>query len=593
MRVAVAAFLFFYNFAFASTVIKDTFGRNVRWSPFVKVVPFRVVPSNNNPDFTDTSDVSSLVKSGMAHWNGHGGPTLTFSGNFSSTVSGGNDISFSTSVVTFPSNGVLAITQNAYDQDTARLIESNIILNDNITFTNDPTSTNDGDSTTVYLGDILTHELGHSLGLSHSLTSESSMIFTAFEGQVTTEDSDKAGISTLYGGSGNSLSGKIVGGTNQNNVPIFGSLVQAVSLNTGKVAGDAISDGSGNFSISGLDSDDTYYLYIKPVNNSASIPNFYLTAQSNFCTSGNYRGDFVSQCGTGNRGYPHGFSLRDGSKSVGSLSIGCDIKNPIDYLSSKGGTFNLDVDDGGTSYGNAFSGSFTQTETQANTPDTVTLDLTGLAIPNANYKVEIKITTQSLFSEAAIIMNVSNGLVATDFPTTLAAAQDGVNWLVNDSDGASELDIVARFDLDTTTANNFLTLTLTPFDLPTQLTSYRADDFLASSNILKDNLLFYFMTVRIVEEVSGEFVQVYEKEYEDFLGNSSCVEGPRAFSSRGFASNQDDPFDSSSSLDDEGTACGTVNLEDPPSSGPMAFTFGLILSTLLTFFVRKGSQSFS
>ena len=50
----------------------------------------------------------------------------------------------------------------------------------------------------AYLGDVLSHEMGHFLGLGHSEVFGSTMIFSVFKGQHTIHNDDIAGLDHLY-----------------------------------------------------------------------------------------------------------------------------------------------------------------------------------------------------------------------------------------------------------------------------------------------------------------------------------------------------------------------------------------------------------
>src|SRR5690606_24619766 len=96
----------------------------------------------------------------------------------------------------------------------------------------------------AFLGDVVTHELGHFLGLAHSETPGSTMVYSVFKEMHTVASDDIHGIKELYGpASGGKITGKIVGGKS---VGVFGVNVFLISHDTGKIAAHVMSDSSGN-----------------------------------------------------------------------------------------------------------------------------------------------------------------------------------------------------------------------------------------------------------------------------------------------------------------------------------------------------------
>ncbi len=152
---------------------------------------------------------------------------------------------------------VIGYTQLWFNQNTGDIVESDIILNDrNFLFTSKPSDSSSrtrGPNPQVYLNSILTHELGHSIGLGHSGNLNSSMLFVEFLEQYRLGCDDIAGARHLYGGSSGygALSGALL---SPNRDPVAGAQITAISRDTGLPIASTLSDQNGRFLFGALDS---------------------------------------------------------------------------------------------------------------------------------------------------------------------------------------------------------------------------------------------------------------------------------------------------------------------------------------------------
>jgi len=118
----------------------------------------------------------------------------------------------------------------------------------------------------IHLKDVITHELGHVLGLDHSPDMNSTMFYQTADGQRTLEPDDVSGIYATYEYTGrfkkatNRITGTIsIGG--RGTTPeelakvkgVFGGYVQAINLTEGRIGSGVLTfDSSGNYEMNGL-----------------------------------------------------------------------------------------------------------------------------------------------------------------------------------------------------------------------------------------------------------------------------------------------------------------------------------------------------
>lgn len=168
------------------------------------------------------------------------------------------------------SPNVVAVTQVWYQTDSGRIQEADIVLNDrDYVFTNNPTDTsgfgsgNNQLSNRVFFENVMTHELGHVMGLSHSGHLQSSMFFMEAPDQTHLSCDDRTGIQTvLLGGSSNG-NGNLQGRVVQSGIGVGQVHVSAISIQRGTVMGAASTDTNGMYWIGGLAPGD-YAIMIEP-----------------------------------------------------------------------------------------------------------------------------------------------------------------------------------------------------------------------------------------------------------------------------------------------------------------------------------------
>ncbi|MEK6624780.1 MAG: matrixin family metalloprotease, partial [Bdellovibrionota bacterium] len=247
-----------------------------------------------------------------------------------SPATGRNDIYFSNNSMFFSDSSVVAVTQVSYREGTGEIVEADVIINDaTMTPSLEP-------SALYYLGNTIVHEVGHFIGLGHSQFLSSTMFYKLNYGQYQMSEEDISSVRTIC--SSNSypgIRGTVVGGRSLGG--IFGANVQAISMKLGKVVGAAMSEPDGTFVIDGLDTNDNYFLYIRPSYKPESLPYYYRTVRSDFCEGRTkYRGNLYSTCFAEEQGMAQIVTLNGSTNlDVGMVSIGCGLEVAPDYFQNR------------------------------------------------------------------------------------------------------------------------------------------------------------------------------------------------------------------------------------------------------------------
>ena len=192
-----------------------------------------------------------------------------------------------------PSN-ILGMTQVWFNSDTGQILEADIALNDiDYVFTMNPMDTsgygNSNESKKpgpnhVFIQNVITHEIGHAFGLSHSGNLQATMLYTESPEQAHLSCDDQAGIRATYPSTNRSSRGSIEGRVEdaQGN-PLFGVHLVAVSETHGTTLSTTLSQLRGEFKIQGLPAG-RYYIYAEPFYAGASaLPTYYSKLDYKIC----------------------------------------------------------------------------------------------------------------------------------------------------------------------------------------------------------------------------------------------------------------------------------------------------------------------
>ncbi|MEO6724099.1 MAG: matrixin family metalloprotease [Blastocatellia bacterium] len=161
----------------------------------------------------------------------------------------------------------------------------------------------DGRADAVDVQEVATHEIGHLIGLNHTMIGGATMYPRTITGRTqsrTLAPDDAIAASVAYPAPGFLTStGTIRGQVTSNGANVFGANVVAVDAN-GNVTASALSQADGTYSIQGLPPA-TYNIYAEPLDSSTSaffsradLPGFYANANISFSTSQDFSVDVVA-----------------------------------------------------------------------------------------------------------------------------------------------------------------------------------------------------------------------------------------------------------------------------------------------------------
>jgi Matrixin len=541
--------------AFAHQTSLTGTGNPVRWTN--KNLPVTIM--NGTSDLPSTTS-TSLIQTAIAQWNNVSSTKITAQG---SSV---NQIKFTNDFAIYGS-AVIGVTQLNYNS-AGVVTKATILLNDNYQFTSTPAF---GYSGQVFLGDVVTHELGHFLGLGHSEVLNSTMFFSAFPGQSTLAYDDKSGVREKYDTGFGKISGYVQGG---NHIGILGVHVQAISRKTGESIG-AISDEDGYFEINGLEYNDTFYLYTSPIKKLDSLPGNFANIKTGFCPA-SYVGAFFNKCGRNYDGAPQGINITasEPNKYVGVVSVQCALKSSEDYSYQKIQTTFAPV----TIYDYAddhrseksFVGYFPRPTTMVPyREDILSVDLTGYTPAGTQKYLKVSLHGQAFGNQLEYTMSgKQNGI-------NLPAASLGMTYVSNLQ--TYQADFSAFLPLSHSLAENNFEFHISATKLSASTLARTIPSSALFSSI--DYLPYLFVTSIWELNSMGELVPVMDNG-QVLSDNSSCLDAPLTYSVSKVVTSLLDSQDSTDASGVSAAGCGTI--EPPNSSGPGSGLFLLTLGFLLS-----------
>ncbi|MBC7429152.1 MAG: matrixin family metalloprotease [Bacteriovorax sp.] len=569
-------FLFFLSacicFTNADAYVKNLTGSSaiVHWSSNISTVDIYVNPSNTQG--YSNALVDAQAAAGAAQWNGKSRISIRKNSTSGTNQTGVNELFFSTDPSVFSGSGVVGVTQVYFKNTSGEILEADILLNDAVPF-----SLNINDE--KYLGNVITHEMGHFLGLGHSQVAGSTMLFSLARGENQISDDDVAGLYSIYpngNSSKGSIFGKVIGGNGL--VGVFGAHVQAISVSTGHVAGSIISDADGSFTIDGLKKNDQYYIYTSPIA-IVGLPSKYDSVRNDFCaTSKKYRGSFLQSCGSSFEGYPQAVKLNSSSVNVGKVTIRCGLDVPTDYMQYKNDSRALfDIQDNVISgVGNSFTGYFSSQEISLSQKDYFRMDYSNInwdSLSMSNLYVELKVINQSLYSSFKAVIGVKRD--SSSYVVSPKYTQESDGWINIESTVRIPINRVLSSD------NNF-EISVTPVLVETTSAGlpFTKLDYFPSSGYFEDPLFFYLVSASIVKDNGDSTYSLVSSKNDQLSDNTQCPDAINTYALSSYALKG--ASTSSGKKREDGMACGTVDLSGGGNgSGPGGFFVGLILSLIV------------
>jgi hypothetical protein len=247
----------------------------IKWPSFP--VTWALVPTQGSL-ITGSRSLSTVADTSFATWDAITTATIAFargadtSASISFGFDGINILKTNMTALEYQNSGAgdaLALTSTTSGAFTGDILDSDIFFNPTVNFSTDPTTP----GTHYDFETVLTHEVGHLLGLDHSAILSATMFPRVSQGvnapRALSSD-DVAGVSSLYPTASYLTRGSISGTVRlTSNASVYGAIVVAVDSN-GQPAAHGVTDASGNYTIYGLNAG-TYSIYAEPMDSPFSF----------------------------------------------------------------------------------------------------------------------------------------------------------------------------------------------------------------------------------------------------------------------------------------------------------------------------------
>jgi len=264
--------------SYVINIIRDDSGNIIRtkWPAGAFPIRWRMNPVQG-PNVTGTRTQAEVFAASFATWQGVSTAAITFSQGDPTDpttrfgADGVNLMSSNTAAdASFFPPGALAFAERRVIL-TGQIIETDIVFNPAELFTTNTTAVTDR----IDMQSVMTHEIGHLLGLDHSPQISATMNPGVAEGYIyprSLSTDDMIAASVLYPSASFAQRGKISGAVRTTaNAAVYGAAVVAVDANGVPVA-STVTDPSGNYIIEGLEAG-SYNVYAEPLDAPVSITN--------------------------------------------------------------------------------------------------------------------------------------------------------------------------------------------------------------------------------------------------------------------------------------------------------------------------------
>jgi hypothetical protein len=247
----------------------------IKWQTFP--ITWALVPTQGSL-ITGSRTLSTVADASFAAWDAITTATIGFTrgANVAASTPFGYDnvniVKTNLTPLEYQNSGAgdaLAITSTTSAAFTGDILDSDIIFNPAATFSTDSLTP----GTQFDFESVLTHEVGHLLGLDHSAILSATMFPRVSQGvnapRALSSD-DIAGVSSLYPTASYLTRGSISGTVRlTSNASVYGAIVVAVDAN-GQPAAHGVTDASGNYTIYGLN-EGNYTIYAEPMDSPFSF----------------------------------------------------------------------------------------------------------------------------------------------------------------------------------------------------------------------------------------------------------------------------------------------------------------------------------
>jgi hypothetical protein len=258
-----------------------------RWAS----MPIRYFVTNRDADGVSAPQLQAAVAASFSTWSQV--PTASLSASFAGFTNAEPVRDDGATVIGFQAHDelerTLGVTTFTLDKTTGALVEADIFLNSMFAWSVAPA----GESNKFDAQSTLTHEIGHLIGLGHSLLGEtvlraeggrrviakrSVMFPIAYAvGTIldrTLQDDDVAAVSATYPtGQFLNSTGSVAGKVTLDGTGVFGAHVVAVNTKTGQTVGAFTLNSQGQFSMDGLEPG-IYVVRVEPIDD-ADVGSFF------------------------------------------------------------------------------------------------------------------------------------------------------------------------------------------------------------------------------------------------------------------------------------------------------------------------------